>query len=276
MTDFKKIEDYYRAFDEWNRLEDPSGRLEYLLTMDIILNHFSQGDHVLDLGGGPGRYSIELAKLGYKTYLADLSEDLLKEAELNIQKMNVDNVQSVKKVNATDLSVYQSATFNAVLLLGPLYHLTTSKERQSCIKEVYRVLKPNGIIIASFIPYLSGAVGIVDRYFRDENQVNQKNLMDVFYSGVFHNQSDNGFQEGYYPKLEEIETLFAINGFMKKTTRSIRSFAYSREDKILKLKEHRQNMYDTMIKLIHETATEKSIVETCGHALYIGIKKDNG
>ena len=49
-----------------------------------------------------------------------------------------------------------------------------------CIKEVYRVLKKGGLVFASFIPYLSGSIAIIDRYFRHPEQVDIKNLNEVF------------------------------------------------------------------------------------------------
>lgn len=272
MTDFDKVVNYYQVFDEWGRLDTPSGRLEFELTMSIILKNLNKGDEILDLGGGPGRYTIELAKLGYHICLADLSEALLNEARDKVQKMKLQNVKAINKTNAVDLSTYKNDSFDGVLLLGPLYHLTTNEEREACIKEVYRVLKPNGVVFASFIPYLSGAIGIVDRFFRDSNQVDQDNLLEVFNSGVFNNKAKTGFQEGYYPKVKDITSLFNSIGFKEKSIRSIRGFAYTREKALLDLKDKNKSMYDTMIQLIHKTAKEKAIIETSGHAIYIGLK----
>jgi len=39
MTDFEKVKNYYRHFDEKNRLQnDNSGKLEFLITMRIIMD----------------------------------------------------------------------------------------------------------------------------------------------------------------------------------------------------------------------------------------------
>lgn len=272
MTDFAKVETYYQQFDEWGRLEAPSGRLEFEITLNIIMKNLCEGDEILDLGGGPGRYTIELAKLGYFVHLADLSEVLLNEARVKVQKLKLQNVKSINKINAVDLSTYKNEFFDVVLLLGPLYHLTKSEEREACIKEVYRVLKPKGIVIASFIPYLSGSIGIIDRFFRNPNQVDQDNMLRVFNSGTFNNKIKSGFQEGYYPKVKEITELFASIGFNEKLVRSIRGFGYTRERAIMELKDKNKDMYDTIIQLINETANDEAIIETSGHALYIGSK----
>ena len=86
MTDFEEVQNYYKHFDEKNRLRnDNSGKLEFLMTMGILeknLPAVTDGTDisVLDLGGGAGVYSFPLAKKGYKVTLADLSETLLEQA----------------------------------------------------------------------------------------------------------------------------------------------------------------------------------------------------
>ena len=272
MTDFDKVKKYYKNFDEKNRLQnDNSGKLEYNMTKKILGDYLPENGTILDLGGGAGVYSFLLANKGYKVYLADLSNDLIIQAKEQKRNDNNKNIISCDVVNATDLSMYHNNQFDVVLLFGPLYHLLEESERKQCIFEVNRVLKPGGKVFASFIPYLSGSIAIVDRYFRHSEQVDINNLSEVFNSGKFNNSSDSGFQEGYYPSIIEIENLFSINGFEKIIIRSIRGFGYEKEDLIYNIEN--KEIFDKIIKLIEETSENKSIVDMCGHAIYIGIKK---
>jgi len=276
MTDFEKIKNYYKHFDEKNRLNnDNSGKLEFLMTMSILeknLPPVSAGTEVaiLDLGGGAGAYSFPLAKKGYAVTLADLSETLLLQAKKQKEDTKVQNLISCDQVNATDLSRYKDNAFDVVLLFGPLYHLTEKAERQKCISEVYRVLKSGGKVFASFIPHLSGCIALVQRFCWSPDQVNINTLQESFASGTFKNLSDKGFQEGYYPASEEIENLFAANGFEKQLLRSIRGFGYEKEDVIFKFKN--KNDFSKILELIDSTADDKSIIEMCGHAMYAGVK----
>ncbi len=73
-----------------------------------------------------------------------------------------------------------------------------------------------------------------------------------------------------YPTSEEIEKLFNDNFFTKISTMSIRSFAYEKEDKIYNIKD--QTMFKEIMNLIEKTSEKKEIIETCGHAMYIGKK----
>ena len=231
----------------------------------------SDGVSVLDLGGGAGVYSFPLAKKGYKVILADLSETLLAQANMRKKDDNVQNLISCDQVNATDLSCYKDQSFDVVLLFGPLYHLTEKTEREKCISEVSRVLKKGGKIFASFIPHLSGSIALVQRFCWSPDQVDINTLEDCFESGKFKNLSNKGFQEGYYPASEEIEKLFSANGFEKQLLRSIRGFGYEKEDVIFKFKN--KLVFSKLLALIDSTAADKSIIEMCGHAMYVGVKK---
>lgn len=273
MTDFEKVKSYYSIFDEWGRFDAPEGRLEFELTLPIITSHISPNSEILDLGGGPGRYTIELAKLGYILHLADLSQTLLDVAKQNIYELGVENVKSVNQVNAIDLSVYADSTFDAVLLFGPLYHLTNEAERLACIQEVKRVLKPSGLVLAAFIPYLTGAIGVVARMFHFPDQVSTETLNRVFERGIFNNNADRGFQEGYYPTSDEVVSLFGNNGFSKVLVRSIRGWGYNKEERIYKLKDENLEKHKAVIDLINKSANDPSIIEMCSHAIYIGLKQ---
>lgn len=280
MTNFERIRNYYKNFDENNRLKnDASGRLEFLMTMSVLEKHLPSAGGtnngagavtVLDIGGGAGAYAFPLAERGYKVTLADLSEELISQAKAQKAAENARNIVSCDIANATNLSIYKDNQFDVVLLLGPLYHLLEESERKLCVSEIRRVLKPHGKIFASFIPYLSGSIGIVERYWFHPEQVGIDNLTEVFQSGKFNNLTNQGFQEGYYPKSAEIERLFADNGFEKDLLRSVRGFGYQKEEQLFKIAD--AQIFDKIIELIDSTAEDKAIIETCGHAIYAGHK----
>ncbi len=271
MTDFDRVKGYYKVFDEKNRLVNThSGRLEYMVSMSLLKRCLPGKGTILDLGGGAGAYSFPLAAAGYKVFLADLSEELIDQAEE--QNAETDTPVFCNVVNATNLSLYSNDRFDAVLLMGPLYHLLEESEREQCVSEVRRVLKPGGIVFATFIPYMSGSVGIVDRMFFHPDQVDTENLKEVFDSGRFTNLQEDGFQEGYYAPSQEIEELFRKHGFTKDLLRSIRSFGYGRENLIFQAEEDDPELFATILELIEQTAENRAVLETCGHAVYIGRK----
>ena len=71
-----RIREYYRdAQREWERMDIPLCRIEFASTLALIDCYFTKGMTVADIGGGPGRYTIELVKRGCAVTLFDLSAE---------------------------------------------------------------------------------------------------------------------------------------------------------------------------------------------------------
>jgi len=146
-----EIKHYYdqQAEKEWERLE--RHRTEFAVTLRALIEHLPPAPaRVLDCGGGPGRYALELARRGYEVTLFDLSTQCLRLAERKAVEAGV-ALAGFEHGTATDLSRYPAETFDALLLLGPLYHLLEEAERRQALAEAHRVLKPGGILFAAFI-----------------------------------------------------------------------------------------------------------------------------
>lgn len=275
MTDFTKIEGYYRDFDEWARLDSPEGRLELSLVLGIIDRYAEPASRILDLGGGPGRYAVELSKRGHRVCLGDLSPDLVAIAKEKVRSLgNPALVERIEVVNALDLSRYEPDSFDAVLLFGPLYHLTRDAEIRTCLGEVRRVLKTGGLVFGAYIPRTTGIRHIIDRSFFSPSQVDAAVFAEVSASGVFHNASGSGFQEGMYLETETLRGRFAGAGFAEVLLRSVRGAGYGMEEKILGLAETDRPRFDALMDLIGKTSAEPGVVESCGHAILVGRKLD--
>jgi S-adenosylmethionine-dependent methyltransferase len=134
---------------EWERLE--RHRTELALTMRALAQHLPPPPaRLLDCGSGPGRYAIELARQGYEVTLFDLSSQCLRLAREKAAEAGV-TLAGYEQGTATDLSRFPDAGFDAVLLMGPLYHLLEEKDRQQALAQAHRVLKPGGFLFAAFI-----------------------------------------------------------------------------------------------------------------------------
>ena len=79
--------------------------------MDLLVKYLPLKSKVLDLGGGAGKYSIELAKRGFRVTLADLSVELLSKARKEIESQSLNSIESIDEVNTIDLSIYQESSF---------------------------------------------------------------------------------------------------------------------------------------------------------------------
>lgn len=137
---------------EWKRLvQDTYHRLEFETTMFFLKKYLPKKGLILDAGGGPGRYTIELAKMGHDVVLLDLVKENLEFAKKQIKKAKVeDKVKEILEGDIRDLSKFEDNTFDAVLCLGgPLSHIKGRKQRDKAISELIRVAKPRTPIFVS-------------------------------------------------------------------------------------------------------------------------------
>ncbi len=146
------VRDYYDSAPEreWERLDTGLARIEFASTLRLIKKYFPVNGDVCDIGSGPGRYSIELARRGYRMTLCDLSGKLLARAERAFASEGVNATEFIHG-DARDLGVLADESFDAALLLGPLYHLIERDDRAQALREMIRILKPGSRAIVAFL-----------------------------------------------------------------------------------------------------------------------------
>lgn len=164
MDDILKHYDQVREAD---RLARGSGPLELARTQEILRRHLPPAPAViLDVGGGPGVYSCWLASQGYQVNLIEPVSRHLAEAEEAARRAGV-RLASIRQGDAQRLEC-ADASADAVLLLGPLYHLTTTGERRTALREVRRVLRRGGWLFAAAISrYASLVDGLLRGFLTD-------------------------------------------------------------------------------------------------------------
>lgn len=139
---------HYARGKERGRLAEGHGRLEFIRTTEIILRRLPAAPAlVADVGGGPGRYALWLAGLGYRVEHRDL-------VPLHVRQLSQDafGLAGLRTAvgDARDLDL-ADASVDAVLLLGPLYHLRRRAERLRALGEARRVVRPGGPVFAAAI-----------------------------------------------------------------------------------------------------------------------------
>lgn len=143
------IEEYYNARNEDGRLTSKHGSVEYLTTMKYIRESVSGVDDpaILEVGAGTGRYSVTLAKEGYRVTAVELVEH-----NLEILKSKLDGTEKITPVlgSALDLSFLSDGAFDLTMLLGPMYHLYTKEDKLQALREAMRVTKPGGRILVAY------------------------------------------------------------------------------------------------------------------------------
>lgn len=139
---------------EWDRLERHP--FEFIIATKIMDRYIKPGDRILDIGGGPGRYSIYYANKGCDVTLLDLSSGNVKFALEKSKEMNV-NIKAVSG-DAREINKFIKGEFDHIFVMGPMYHLLDEKDRINVLNEAITLLKKGGLIYVSFILMFSGMI----------------------------------------------------------------------------------------------------------------------
>lgn len=180
----------YEAGIERGRLRTDLGLIEFERTKELLKAYLPLPPAtVYDIGGGYGEYSWWLASLGYEVHLFDLSKGNIEMSkELGKEYpgclLAASEVCDARKVPRPEKSA------DAILLMGPLYHIIGREERLCAIRESRRLLKAGGILFtAAITPYAtllwattvfgtknrlledSGFMNMVERELRDGEHI---------------------------------------------------------------------------------------------------------
>lgn len=168
MTDSKhRVVQYYQQAEEASRLDSGWFQLEQARTRELILRHLPPAPAtIVDAGGGAGVYACWLAALGYQVHLID---PVAKHVE---QARQASNLQPDHPLASAEIGVARSLPYadhsaDAVLLLGPLYHLVEQADRLACLREAHRVLRPGGFLWGAAISHFASLFDSLTHGFFD-------------------------------------------------------------------------------------------------------------
>lgn len=261
-----RVEQHYdkQAGNEWERLS--RHRTEFAVTLRALSDHLPPPPAaILDIGGGPGKYAIELARFGYSVTLVDLSRRSLAYAKKMSQEAQVE-LASYLHANALDLSSILPASFEAALLMGPLYHLLAEDQRRQAIGETKRSLQSGGLIFATFItrfaPFRQAA--------SEEPEwlpQNRAYAFDLLETGV--HEHGEAFPDAYFAHPGEIIPLMEGSGFRTIRLMGCEGVVAGHEEMVNKLEEQ---AWQAWVELNYRLGQETSLYGASDHLLYIGEK----
>jgi ubiquinone/menaquinone biosynthesis C-methylase UbiE len=156
--------EHYRQVQESKRLLDGVGELERDRTQDILKRHLTGPPAtVFDIGGAAGVHALWLARHGYTVHLFDPVRHHVEQALTASRDQPEHPIASCSVADARDIDQPDSSA-DAVLLLGPLYHLIDREDRLKALKEAHRLLKSGGKIFAATV---SRFASLIDGLSRD-------------------------------------------------------------------------------------------------------------
>jgi ubiquinone/menaquinone biosynthesis C-methylase UbiE len=164
-----EIAAFYADGAEAERLDRDLGRLELARMQELLRRRFPSPPAVVgDIGGGPGRYACWLAQLGFAVHLVDPIPLHVEQARAAARHA-ASPLASCRLGDARRLP-FADRSLDAVLLHGPLYHLTERADRIEALGEAARVLRPGGVLAAVAITrFASAVVGLVNGWMADDD-----------------------------------------------------------------------------------------------------------
>lgn len=264
-----------RAENEWRRLaRDPYHKLEFIVTMHFLDKYLPKNGLILDAGGGPGRYTVELAKKGYDVVLVDLSKKCLDLAQKKIGRAHVERrVREIVEGSVTDLSVFPDNKFDSVLCLGPLSHLIERSDRENAATELVRVAKKDSTLFVSVI----GLFGV----FRTVLQRLQHELTDPTHEELFKHgihrwheiryRSEHGFPDAYFWHVNELKELFEENGVRALEIATCEGLSSHLQGPTNRLYKNKQ-AWAKWVSILLKTCNDPTTVGIGEHLLYVGKK----
>jgi ubiquinone/menaquinone biosynthesis C-methylase UbiE len=261
---------YYDRFAEETRLELGPSRLELERTKEILSRVLPPPPaRIVDVGGAAGIYSSWLAGLGYEVHLVDASPRLVDEAgrrnaalERPIASLAVGDARSLPQPDACA---------DAVLVMGPLYHLTAQDDRDAALREAFRVLTVSGVaVVAAVSRYASALDGLSRKLTRDPEFVliRDRDLAD----GQHRNESNHPeyFTTAYFHRPEDLHAELERAGFRAVNVLGVEGPAWILADFDLRWADSglRTDILDTA----RAFESERSVQGISAHLLGIGRK----
>ena len=267
-----EILSFYRQTQESKRLtNDVRGQIEFARTQEIITRYLPAPPAVvLDIGGGSGPYSCWLAKAGYEVHLVDPVDLHIEQAKEASNQQPEHPIASISLGDARALR-FSPASADAVLLLGPLYHLIDKSERLLALSEAYRVLRNGGVMVAAGI---SRFASMLDSFFegRFTDPAHRDIVQNDLETGYHRNPTEDlkYFTDAYLHRPEELSSEVVEASFQHQATLAVEGPAWLFES--FKNYWIDPDLRSVVLDLIRKVEAEPSILGMSAHILAIGTK----
>jgi len=265
----REVLDYYDRFPEESRLATGPFKLEFERTKDILARLLpSPPARVIDVGGAAGAYSTWLTELGYQVHLIDATPRLVAKARERNATLAIP-IASIAVGDARSLAEPDRSAA-VVMIMGPLYHLPSSADRLTALREAHRVLASPGIVVAAGISRYASALDGLSRKVLDPAflRIRDQDLID----GQHRNPTDtlNYFTTAYFHRPEDLRAELEEAGFLDAEVRGVEGVAWMWTD--FESRWADEALRQDILNVARALEAEPSIVGVSAHLLGIGRK----
>jgi ubiquinone/menaquinone biosynthesis C-methylase UbiE len=264
---------YARGREDRRLIENAAGQLEQLRTRELLLRWLPSPPSVIfDVGGGSGRYAVWLAECGHTVHLVDPValhiEQALQHASGSTRALASARVGDARALEAPDASAA------AVLLLGPLYHLTRREERVAALREAARIVRPGGPVLCAVISRFASALDGLGKHLFDDPvyaRIVQRDLADGQHRDGLSDGTRGAqsyFTTAYLHRPEEIAEEVSEADLQHKATMAIEGPAWLLQDLDEQWQDPRRR--SAILEVVRALEAEPSMLGASSHLLVVG------
>lgn len=262
--DLQQIRDYYdkEVLGEESRLANHP--LERDITRKHLETHLPSTGRVLEIGAATGAYTVWLAERGYDVTAVELSENQMNRCRERLQEHGLEKKVRCRVADARDLSSVSESEFDAVLMMGPFYHLRQEADRNQALHEAVGCLKRGGVFVSSWISRF-GIMGIVMRCTPEwiEMKTEVRALMDLGYEL----EIPKGKFCGYFARVDEVAPFHEAADLQTLLMAGVEPAVSGYDESYKSLEGVQRRLW---FDLLFELSSEPSMVASSPHLLYVG------
>lgn len=219
------------AEQEWQRHETTwAARTSFAIHCHYLAEFVRPGDRVLDAGAGPGRFTIELAKLGARVHVGDVSEVQL---QLNAERVRAAGLEKAivarDRFDICDLSACPDDQFDAVVCFGgPLSYVMDRAD--DAMAELCRVARPGSHVLMSVMSRLGALRLFLPQVLAEGREFGPDHSDRLVRTGDLERETNRG-HEGHAYRWAQFADLLVRHG--KIVAASAANFLTTQHDDVL-------------------------------------------
>ena len=242
-------------------------QLEYDLTWRYLKRYLPPTGSILEIGAGTGRYTLALCRRGYSVTAVDLSAALLERCKLRLEAEGLHGQAQLVVADARDLHAVPNTAFDAVLLMGPLYHLVFEEDRRQAVLQAADRLRSGGLLFSTHLSRL-GVLGDLMRRIPEWIERSEVVRSLLSHGRRPDDQPRGGFR-GYFARVSEIRPLHEALGFQTVVIAGVEPAISADDESYNKLQKPQRELW---LDLLEEVSSDETTVGASRHLLYVGRK----